>query len=309
MRLETFSESVSFGPEQTPKVVSRIMILLCIIGLISAFLNPFLQDQPLLNPQYFLSLSLAGFVNSYCLWQPISYFFLLPASDGISVFLIIHLLFNLYIIWIFGSAIAERFGTFSFLILFFGSGIVAGLCCLVIMAFVAAPHFLIVGCTPILFALFMIWSMLNPNGQLLLFFLFPIKTKWLFAGILGASLLIDLSHLNLVGITLTLSGTLYAYLIGTFALELSSPFAFTYTLDLAFIEQGKKFRTWLYRQTPSSPIAHKIVDFQTGEPLTPDDEFVDRMLAKISASGEKALTERERRRLNKIAEEKQRKDN
>ena len=166
----------------------------------------------------------------------------------------------------------------------------------------SSSYFLVAGCTAPLFALFIVWCMLNPDSRLMFFFLFPVKTKWLLAGILGASFLIAISQGDFITLALVIMGTVYGYLTGTMGYGLNSPYSITGRLDRVVIDLGERLRyKWKNNHTSES----KIIDFETGKPLNKDDEFVDAMLAKISESGEKSLTSKERKRLNKIAEDKQ----
>lgn len=269
----TYQAPGSFGFEGTPNAVRALIIATCAISIASAFIDPFIGAY---GPQFLLSLSWAGLAHFF-LWQPLSYLFVLPAFSGITLSFFISLLFNMYILWFVGSSLVANFGTKSFLKLYLGSGIIGGLITLFVAALIGQNGFL-AGPTASIFAILAAWTMLYPDMELLFFFLFPAKAKWIFAGFVAVIGLISLSQSDFMTLTSMLAGILCGYL-------------------------------FTVKKPASDGVENKIVNIKTGKPVksdeTNDDEaFVDAMLEKIGKQGESSLTARERARMDKISKAK-----
>jgi membrane associated rhomboid family serine protease len=294
-----------FGPENTPRFLAILIFTTIAITLSCALFNPLFVYFFGLGPEEWLSLSWYGIKNTH-LWQPVTYLFVqYSGSQGINLSFLLGLASNMYIVWIMGSTIALLMGRNPFLRLYFISGILAGL-----LAFACMPLF---GQYPILstpiasvLAILTVWTMLNPETELLLFFLIPMKSKWLIASALGLILLITLSQLDFVNLVLDISGVIIGYLFAVLAWNLQGPFAFTHPIDKYLANIGRLFRL-KKSENLSREIQTKIYDFKTGRAIIDDDKFVDAMLSKISKHGEKSLSWSERRRLKNISERKSRK--
>lgn len=293
------SSSIQYriGPECTPKVIRFLVITTCAVSIVSALLDPlFLYVFHLSSPQELLSLS-RNTLQRFFLWQPLTYLFIHGiAGAGITFGLLISLALNMFMLWIFGSTVLERVGTKPFLRFYLFSGVFAGITTLLTLTQLGS-YAVIYGSSPCIFALFVVWVMLNPQAELLLFFIFPVKAKWLLAGTVGAILLVNLSQLNLIGFTHTLSALLFAYGYGLLAWDLRSPYPTAHRFEDKIATIGKQ-----WRQQQTSYANAKIIDFKTGRSIVDEDElFMDNMLEKIGRQGEKSLSWRERRRMDKIA--------
>ncbi|MCB1149153.1 MAG: hypothetical protein KDK48_03230, partial [Chlamydiia bacterium] len=133
------------------------------------------------------------------------------------------------------------------------------------------------------------------------FFVLPISVKWLFAAVLGATFLINVSQWDGAGLILMLTGTLWGYFYATAFRGLKTPFPFTHKADKWLAKQRERFKTFFTRKKGKE---EKIVDISTGKQPLSDEEFVDRMLEKISNFGEESLTPQEKKRLDQIARNK-----
>jgi len=278
------------GPAYTPSIIRQLITLICCVTVACAFLDSFLVTYLGFSLQRFLSLSAAA-ANKLYVWQPLSYIFLLQAGGGLTFGLIISLFFQMYLLWMMGSNIAERYGTNSFLKLFFGSGLMAALLALPI--YMSSPYiFPYAGPTACLFAIFLVWAYMHQESVLLLFFIFPIKAKWLLAGGLGLTLLIFLSGGYPISLIMLLIGVIFGYVYAVYFKGLKSPYPFLATVDQFFQEGARKQK------------GTKIFDFKTGQPVETDEEFLDRILEKISRKGKQSLTKAEQARLDKISRRK-----
>lgn len=284
-------------PFQTPDLIRKLIFLTCGISLVSALTEPILTyifNLPGLS--YLLSLSWEG-LTKYFLWQPLSYLFLENTSYlGFSLFFLIALGFDVYLLWVMGSALVNRFGSSSFLQFYLFSGIFSGIMTWIAMAYTGQYYPSFSGPGPVLLATFLAWAMLDPERDLFLYFLFPLKAKWLAAGVLLLTLLGNASQFAWTTLIFYLAAPLFGYFYAVWVWDLSGPFAFTRPIERLIAR--------IKRLGKSSQRRSKIVNFQTGEPVEDDEHFVDEMLAKIGKQGEQSLTWSERRRLNAISQEK-----
>lgn len=164
------STSIRFGGPLTPGVKK----LLIING--SIFL--FQQIAGLVSDSGFLvvllGLSHEGFINRFMLWQPVTYMFLHGGW--------LHIIFNLLGLWMFAGEIENYLGEKRFLQFYLFSGIGAGL-------FIALMNYYVylrygfsgitIGASGALYAVLLAYAMLWPDREVLLYFLFPIKIKYL----------------------------------------------------------------------------------------------------------------------------------
>lgn len=301
MRHATFS---NLGPSMTPTVIKRLILWTTIITLLSAIFQTLLAEFKVFpGPQEILSLSWWGLENLF-VWQLITYLFVqeLPFG-GITLFYFFSLFFNMYLLWIIGASLLELLGTWPFLRFYFASGVIAGICALLLMPLTGQYAFL-AGPTPAIIALLVFWSMAFPETDIFLFFLIPIKAKWLVAIALGALLLMSFSRWDLPDFFLYLAAIFCGYGYATLVKGWHSPFSTTARLDAWLADFGLKLRRYFPYWGKTDKRESKIVDFQTGAPVSDDDAFVDAMLSKISKYGEESLSRSERSRLQRISERK-----
>ncbi|MGK0183459.1 MAG: membrane associated rhomboid family serine protease [Halioglobus sp.] len=296
----------SFGRGETPKPVKTLIIAIATVSIFSGFFNQLIINIfGIVGLQELLSLSWNGF-QSYFIWQAFTYMFVNSAGGGISGFFFIQLLFNLLILWFIGSALVEELGKKSFLRLFFLSGICAGFSALMVMGLTTTP-FHLAGCTSSIFALLIVWSMLFPEIEILLFLTFPAQAKWVIWGIIGIDILLNISSAHYVYLAAHLTGVACGYFYALLACNLQSPFPVTHGFDNwvnSFGDRLRQRRDETEQMTQQFYQNIKVFDFKTGEAVIEDDEFVDIMLSKISMYGEASLTWKERRRLGKISQKK-----
>ncbi|KKO18962.1 MAG: hypothetical protein DCC43_03305 [Candidatus Brocadia sp.] len=101
------------------------------------------------------------------LWQFFTYMFLHSTTDPW------HVIFNMLVLWMFGSEVERAIGPRRFLTLYFTAGIFAGICCCVF-----TPGTPILGASGAIFAIEVAFAMYFPNSTVIFYF-FPIKAKYL----------------------------------------------------------------------------------------------------------------------------------
>jgi membrane associated rhomboid family serine protease len=301
--------ALRIGPEFTPPSIRKLIALTLFMSLGSALSNAFFTELlGMSGPQRWLSLSWWG-IERYMVWQPLSFLFVHPLGyTGVGFYYFISLLFNTYLLWVMGSDICMRVSEKSFVRLYLASGVAAGLITLLAASLIGQPP-LISGATPAVLGILTVWSFLHPEQELLLFFLLPVKAKWLALGIVGFMLLSAFSSLQFLSFTLNFSGVAIAYLYALIAWGIHSPFTPFYRIELALIRFSQKIRrafSFLIPDKKSTQKTSKVVNIRTGEP-TDDDAFIDKMLEKISKYGENSLSWSEKKRMDKISENKSKK--
>lgn len=287
-----FRSSYQMGPESTPHSLKILIWITIGINLFSAFLP---QIQPL------LALSLDG-VRHFYLWQFASYLFVPPISGGISFPFLLHLVFNMYLLWTFGASLIVRSKPSIFFSLYFGSGIFAALLAAGAMALFGLPYSL-AGSSTSLYAILMAWMILNPEADILLFFSLPFKARWLILGLIGANLLIDLSNRDWIRFISFSGSAIFGYLFAIIAWSEQSPFPFLRFFERMLLRTVERLRH-IGKKKPAPFKQTKIYDIQSGAPLFDDEQFMDTMLARISLYGEDSLTPDEKKRMKTISAKK-----
>ncbi len=262
-------------------VTLTLVIINAAVFMVQALLDRFSRFPT----DYYFALSLEGLRHGF-LWQFLSYQFM---HGGL-----LHLVLNLFAIYTFGMEIEQALSRRSYLTLYLGSGIIGGLVqTLAGLLFGGAYAAEVVGASAAAFGLAAAYSLLFPDRLLLLFFIIPVRAKYLIA-IAGFMTVYGLlfpggniahaAHLGgmLTGIFYIRYASRWNWRWPRFRLPRSSP---------RLVKVGpQKDRRWARVRSAE-------------EEDMPADEFlskeVDPILDKISASGIQSLTDRERRILEK----------
>ena len=206
-----------------------------------------------------------------------------------------HLLMNMLGLFFFGPVLEDRWGSRQFIKFYLLCGLGGAL--LSVLFWDQA----IIGASGAVFGVMVAFAMYWPDSPIYIWGIFPIKAKWLVAGLVTLNLISALNG--------TRSGTAHlAHLGGAFAAfgYLKSPFA-----PSAFGEvygsprSKKKTRGWrdlLPRRRTGKLAAEPPTPVRPRPPEAPrplDD--VDRILDKISSQGIGSLTEEERLRLEEAS--------
>ncbi len=243
--------------------------------------------------QQWLALSSWG-LDHQLYYQPFTYFLVQQAMGGISLGFMLSLAFQMLLMHICGSQIEHITGEKGVLKLFLGSAWLSGLVGALLLWF-GLPG-IVAGAGPAVFALMMVWAMLYPGMQLMLFMMVPITVRWLVVVLLAMQILLPLSVGDLVTPLIYLVGTLTGYAYGVLACDLSGPFPQIWLLDsfLRRFQRKAEVINTFYEKA-------KVFDIRTGEAIVEDDAFMDAMLDKISKSGRNSLSSREKQRMDEIS--------
>lgn len=257
----------SYGWSPTVKALIAIN---CVVFLLDIFI-------PALQTRTIFGLTPAHVTNRLYVWQLFTYMFL---HGGF-----FHLLFNMFVLWMFGSEIEGMWGRREFLRYYIITGIGAGVLTVITSWNSQIPT---VGASGAIYGILVAFAVLFPNRLIYLYFLFPIKAKHLI--ILFALLeLLASRQSSESGIAnfAHLGGMLVGYIY------LKGGAYFSHSLD------GMKGRI------RSSKIKIKIVD--DGESRRDrdadgkEDDEINSILDKILRDGIDSLSEKEKDTLNRAS--------
>ena len=155
--------SISFGPPLTPKVKLLIIATSAVFALTYFPLQIFGWAYP----YALLGLRPYAVTHDLFIWQLGTYLFLHAGF--------FHILFNLFVLWMFGPDLENLWGGKQFLFFYFFTGIGAALTDVVL-----GPNssVMTIGCSGALFGLMLAYGMIFPNRPIYMYFLIPIKAKW-----------------------------------------------------------------------------------------------------------------------------------
>ena len=152
------------------RVLPTMVKHLLIINVLMYLAYYVLLKQGIINLNYYLGIwSLS--TGLFRIWQPLTYMFMHGSFD--------HLFFNMFSLWMFGSALENYWGSKRFLFYYLVCGIVAGL----LNMLVPGAH-VSVGASGAVYALLLAFGMMWPNNYIYLYFLVPIRIKWFIIGMI-----------------------------------------------------------------------------------------------------------------------------
>ena len=161
-----FKNSFSRGGNLITKGVKLLLILNIIVFLL----------VEISGMQFELFYSNFGLVpakvwSSFMIWQPITYLFL---HGGF-----IHLLFNMFVLWMFGKDLENQWGYIPFLKYYFACGIGAGIATSIFGWGSFTP---VIGASGAIYGLLLAYGLTYPNRLVYLYGIFPIKVKFMVIG-------------------------------------------------------------------------------------------------------------------------------
>ncbi|MEM6470190.1 MAG: rhomboid family intramembrane serine protease [Planctomycetota bacterium] len=222
-------------------------------------------------------------VEPWKYFQFLTYGFL-HAQDSL-----MHVGFNMLGLFIFGRAVEERLGRDEFLKFYLISMTAGGLVGCLTYWVMGVPAGVVIGASGAVLATVILFVCFNPNVTLLLMFVYPVKA-WVIAVVyVGADLLGAISMLTREAAAESGGGTAFTVHLAGIGFA------------LLYFYRGWNFR-WIrfgnYSQSMKRSIRRsKLKIHDPDAKLRKESEEVDRILAKIHATGEQSLTRAERRAL------------
>jgi membrane associated rhomboid family serine protease len=144
---------------------------LLIVNIAIFFLTALGDSLGLRAPLRMLALVPEAVLHHFALWQLVTYMFL---HGGFS-----HILFNMFGLWMCGSMLERGWGTRFFLRYYFVCGIGAGLCDVILSAAFSHWGTATLGASGAVYGLLLAIGVLYPNQIFYMYFLFPLKAKYL----------------------------------------------------------------------------------------------------------------------------------
>jgi membrane associated rhomboid family serine protease len=166
--------SFRIGGPLTP-AVKKLMIINGALFLLQMTLGLFISPPGII--EHVFGLSHTGLLHEFRLWQLFTYMFL---HGGF-----LHIFFNLLTLYMFAGELEEKWGSAFFMKYYIYSGLGAGI-------FIALMNFYIfdnygaspvtIGASGALYAVLLAYGMTWPDREVLLYFLFPVKIKYMVIG-------------------------------------------------------------------------------------------------------------------------------
>jgi membrane associated rhomboid family serine protease len=168
-----YASSFSFGPGPLSPAIKSLIIANVAMFFLTT-LVPSLVGGLGLVPAYV--------IGRFWVWQLVTYMFL---HGGL-----LHILFNMLALWMFGTELEHRWGTRFFVKYYFVSGVGAGILTVLfsLLPFdfaMSLQRSIIIGASGAIYALLLAYGLYFPDRPILLYFLFPIPAR-IFVLIMGA---------------------------------------------------------------------------------------------------------------------------
>jgi len=168
-----YASSFSFGPGPVSTALK---------GLIAANVAMFVFTTLVRSAVPVLGLVPALVIREFRVWQLVTYMFL---HGGL-----LHILFNMLALWMFGAELERVWGTREFLKFYFVTGVGAGLLTVMfsLLPFGFAQQLqysIVIGASGAIYALLLAYALYFPNRPIYMWMLFPIPAK-IFVLIMGA---------------------------------------------------------------------------------------------------------------------------
>lgn len=266
--------SFSFGPPLTPMVRTLLSLN------IAVFVIQFLLGSSSIGIWFETTFGLvpAKALGALHLWQPLTYMFLHVNF--------MHILMNMFVLWMFGSALEQLWGGREFLRYYLIAGVGAGLLYMLVMPLIDAGtrHHVLMGASGGVYALLAAYALIYPDRKLYFWLLIPVPAKYLALGIVvletlamwNADNVAHLAHLGGMAIG-------YLYLRGGRRM-----------LDNALKQRRKKKASSRFRVVEEQ-------EGRGGNGASGGGDEVDRILEKISREGLDSLSDREREILRRAS--------
>ena len=185
------------------KMAKRLIVINVVIWVVGVLI---IQQMILGEPLLFNWFGLIPYklINDFWLWQPFTYMFIHSTS-------VMHVLFNMLLLWWLGSELEQRWGSRFFLTYFLTCGIGTGFLysfCMLMYFFISNNHLVlqmpVVGASGAIFGLLLAYGMIFGEKVVYFMMMFPMKAKY-FVMLLGAMEILTMMDSGLSGQTANLA--------------------------------------------------------------------------------------------------------
>ena len=276
-----------------PPVIKNLLIINAVVFFIQVLGNSLLiGGKPLgyiLNVWF--ALNPIGENYNFQIWQLISYQFM---HGGFG-----HIFFNMFILWMFGMEIENIWGSRKFLYFYLICGVAAGLAQLFIAPLFSAPA-LTIGASGAVFGVMIAFAMSFPDRYIYLWFLIPIKAKYL----IGFLFVLEIFWIGEAGSNVAhlahLGGAVAGFIFIMLDKRIDVPFK--RMINRSYGSSGSnQFENPFsglserFKKKRSEIQDAKYYDLNDGDDEQITQDQIDKILDKISQSGYQNLTEKEKK--------------
>ncbi len=202
-------------PTLTPAVRFFLILHIAVWFVVQVVLEGFVLKSDVISAS--LALTPIRIINDFSVWQFVTYMFLHSLQVS-------HILFNMLILWFFGSELEERWGSKTWSLFYLGSGIGAGIFYFITVALLGnfttflseSMYAPVVGASGALFGLMLAYGITFGERPVAFMMVFPMKAKY-FVMLMGivqfSSLLTTRERGSDVAYLAHLGGLLAGYII------------------------------------------------------------------------------------------------
>jgi len=233
---------------------------------------------------------------NFQIWQLITYQFM---HGGFS-----HIFFNMLMLWMFGMEIENIWGSRKFLAFYLISGIGAGLVQILFSPILTGALAPTIGASGAIFGVMIAFGMMFPNRYIFVYFLIPMKAKYLIAFLMAIEVL-SVGGISFVAHLAHIGGAITAFIF----IILDRKYHFNFdrmfdSLQSLTKPKPKRYNPHKQKQTFRKPFRTQQsveeaefydINHDSDDNNVVTDEEIDRILDKISQSGYQNLTEREKK--------------
>lgn len=278
-----------------PPVIKNLLIINVAVFFLQVIANNLMVGgKPLwyiLNYWFALNPMSEGF--NFQVWQLVTYQFM---HGGFG-----HIFFNMFALWMFGMQIENEWGSRKFLIYYLVCGVVAGLFQLFLTPLLSSSPAVTIGASGAIYGVLIAFALMFPDRPIYLYFLLPIKAKYLIGFLIVLEfLLVDSAGSNVAHLA-HLGGALAGFLFIMFdstidvslkrMLNMSSGFQSRSNFQNPFSGLSDRFKQ--KSQNIEDAKYYDINQKKDNEQISQAE--IDEILDKISQSGYQNLSEREKR--------------
>jgi len=235
----------------------------------------------------------AGLPNNFQIWQLLTYQFMHGSFT--------HILFNMFALWMFGMEIENMMGPRKFLTYYLSCGLGAGLLQLLLAPLFSGGQGPTIGASGAVFGVMIAFGMLFPDRYIFLYFLIPIKAKYLIT-ILVIFEFMSVGNQSFIAHFAHIGGAITGLIF--ILIDRRKSFSRRNLFDNFKKPKGNASfgQTFKKQQINRSIFKNDIEDadyYDINNPTKDDDvinqDVIDQILDKISQSGYQNLTEREKK--------------
>lgn len=273
-----------------PPVIKKLLIINGVVFFIQFLLQNIMFDGVSGNYYFSYWFALRPLGENFQIWQLITYQFM--HGDFFHIFM------NMFILWMFGMEIENYWGSSKFLLFYLSSGIIGAILSLIFTPAVT------IGASGAVFGVMVAFAMFFPDRYIFIYFLFPVKAKYLVAIIMVFEFM-SVGSMDLIAHSVHIGGALAGFIF----VMLDRKFNFSVDSWVRKLKDRKIFN----QKNGSDFKASFRKPFRSDEKIkdakfydinsshkgqeSVSQEEIDVILDKISQSGYQNLTAEEKRKL------------